>query len=91
MTVPSPTEHFQDSIRRVLNPRIRQHFKDVPLDDDLSSDRGHLKLACLHKDKDSIVLTVGRLLFFTLLKLEQLASLVAASLGGGVEDGLKDQ
>jgi len=90
MTVPSPTEHFQDSIRRILNPRVRQHFKDVPLDD-LSKDRGHLKLACLHQDKDSIVLTVGRLLFFILLKLEQLASLVAASLGGGVEDGLKDQ
>lgn len=91
MSVSSPVEHFQDSIRRILNPRIRQHFRDVPLDDDLSTDRGHLKLACLHQDKDSLVLTVGRLLFFILLKLEQIASLIAATLGGGPEDGLKDQ
>ncbi|MFP5272598.1 hypothetical protein [Coleofasciculus sp.] len=84
-------EQFQDATRRVLNPRIRRHFKDIPLDDDFGSDRGQLKIACFHQDKDSLLLTCGRLLLFLILLLDQIISLILGLLGGGVEDGLKDQ
>lgn len=88
----SPVEQFQDSILRIFNPRIRKHFRDVITEDeDLSSDRAQLRRACLHEDKDSLVLTCGKLLLFILLKIEQVIDLQVAILGGGVDDGLKDQ
>ncbi|MEQ9486152.1 hypothetical protein [Coleofasciculus sp. F4-SAH-05] len=81
----SPVEQFQDSIRRIFNPRIRRHFADIELDDDLDSDRGHLKRACLHQDKDSLLLTLGRFLLFLYFKLEQLFILL------GVKEGLEQE
>ncbi|MFP5270320.1 hypothetical protein [Coleofasciculus sp.] len=77
----SPTEQFQDTLRRVMNPRVRAHFKDVNLDDDLSSDRGQLKRAAFHAEKDTLVLTVGKLILYLTLKLEQLFILIGAKEG----------
>lgn len=95
MPLPSnfnPVEQFQDTIRRVFNPRIRIYFKDVELDDDLNSDRGQLKRACFHDDKDSLGLTVAKLILYSLLILEQISTLIVGSLGGsGEQNGLKDQ
>ncbi len=85
----SPTEHFQDTIRRLFNPRIRQHFQDIDADDDLSSDRGNLKRACLHQEDDAMLLTIGRFLLFLFFKLEQLFNLVA--LKEGQENELETQ
>lgn len=63
-----PDEQFQDACKRVVNKLVRERFKDITLDDgdvDLTSARGALKTACTHQDKDSMPLTIGRLLLFT--------------------------
>jgi len=67
MTIPdgfSPTEHFQDLIRRVYNREVREWFADFSDDDAIESPRGTLKRACLHLDDDPITLTVGRMHLF---------------------------
>lgn len=92
MALPSnfnPIEQFQDTTRRVFNPRIKQHFRDVALDDDLSSDRGQLKTAVFHRDKDNLLLTVGKLLVYLLLKLEQVI-IILAGLTSLEENDLRD-
>lgn len=61
-------EQFQDAVKRVVNKLVRERFKDINLPDDsvdTASARGALKTACTHLEKDSLVLTVGRLLLFT--------------------------
>ncbi len=56
-------EHLQDTIRRVYNKEVREHFSDVP-DDDINVARSSLKQACLHEDRDSLIVTVARMLLF---------------------------
>lgn len=73
----NPVEQFQNAVRRILNPRVRKHFRDVSSDDDLSTDRGQVRRACFHDDKDSLLLTVGKLLLYFCLKLDELIELVA--------------
>jgi hypothetical protein len=61
-------EQFQDAVKRVVNKLVRERFKDIDLDEgdvDLSSARGALLTACTHQEKDSMPLTIGRLLLFT--------------------------
>jgi hypothetical protein len=61
-------ELFQDFCRRYFNRTINAHFKDVEGTDDdslsRSVPRSLIKRVCLHKDKDPIILTVGRLLIW---------------------------
>jgi hypothetical protein len=60
----SPTEHFQDLVRKVYNREVREHFSDITADDDITTNRGTLKRGCLHLEDDPIALTVGRMLLF---------------------------
>lgn len=63
-----PDEQFQDAVKKVVNKLVKERFKDVDLDEgdvDLSSARGALKTACTHQEKDSMLLTIGRMLMFS--------------------------
>jgi hypothetical protein len=62
------TEHFQDVSRKALNKEVKEWFSDVTQDElDVSTPRSSLRTACTHLDSDSILLTVGKMLFFSSL------------------------
>lgn len=64
----SSTEQFQDATLKIVNKLVKERFKDVKSIDDnlqLTVPREALKKACIHKEDDSINLTIGRLLLFT--------------------------
>ena len=59
----SPTEQFQDVNKKIANKIIREYFKDVinlESDLDLTAPRQALLKACLHKEDDSLMLSIGR-------------------------------
>jgi hypothetical protein len=61
-------EHLQDTIRRALNPEIREWFRDVTDDElDISTPRSSLRTACTHQDADSLLETATRMLLFEFL------------------------
>lgn len=63
----SPVEQFQDVNKRIWNRIIREYFRDISgLEDnlDLTTPREALLKACLHKEDDSLMLTIGRMLLF---------------------------
>lgn len=65
----SHAENFQDVVMKLTNKRVRKHFADVGPDDwepDLSTDRGRLRIACTHQEKDTLLETIGRLLLFNI-------------------------
>jgi hypothetical protein len=61
-------ELFQSFCRKFFNRTVKEHFKDVTNDDSdtlsRSVPRQLIKRICLHKDKDPMILTVGRLLIW---------------------------
>jgi hypothetical protein len=61
-------ELFQSFCRKFFNRTVTEHFRDVTNDDPDTLSRAVprqlIKRICLHKDKDPIVLTVGRLLIW---------------------------
>lgn len=70
----SPLEHFQDTVRRLYNKEIRDHFSDLdPEELGLSTPRQSLKTACTHQDPDSLTATIGRMLLFDLVVSRKLA------------------
>jgi hypothetical protein len=63
----TPTEQFQDVNKRIWNKQIREYFRDVSASDDnldLTTPREALLKACLHKEDDSLLLTIGRMNLF---------------------------
>jgi hypothetical protein len=59
----TPTEQLQDINRKVANRIVREYFKDVvnlESDLDLTAPRQSLLKACLHKEDDSVMLTILR-------------------------------
>lgn len=59
----TPTEQLQDINRKIANRIVREYFKDVVAlenDLDLTTSRQALLKACLHKDDDSVMLTILR-------------------------------
>lgn len=59
----SPEEQFQDINKKVANKIIREYFKDISAlegDLDLTTSRQALLKACLHKENDPLLLTIGR-------------------------------
>jgi hypothetical protein len=63
----SPTEQFQDACKKIWNKLIREYFRDIPASNDsldLSVPRQALVKACLHKEDDQLLLTIGRTLLF---------------------------
>lgn len=61
-------EFFQSFVRKYINTAIRAHFKDVTVNDpdnlDVNNPREAAKKLCLHKNTDTLTLTIGRLLFW---------------------------
>ncbi len=63
----TPTEQFQDVNKRVWNKLVKEYFRDVnklESDLDLTAPRQALLKACLHKEDDSLLLTIGRMQLF---------------------------
>jgi hypothetical protein len=60
----SPTEQLQDVILKTVNAEVREWFRDVTAEDDLASSRGALKIACMHREEDTIAATASRLMLF---------------------------
>lgn len=63
-------EHLQSLCRKVLNPEIKKDFADVSdelTELDISTTASSLRAACLHIDNDSLLMTVGKLLFYYLV------------------------
>lgn len=59
----SPEEQFQDINRKIANKIVREYFKDISAlegDLDLTTSRQALLKACLHKENDPLLLTIGR-------------------------------
>ena len=61
-------EFLQSFVRKYINKVVREHFKDIDVEEDSSLSTGTarkaIKRICLHKDKDSLTLTVARLLIW---------------------------
>lgn len=59
----TPVEQFQDINKKIANKIVREYFKDITAlesDLDLTTSRQALLKACLHKEDDSLMLTIGR-------------------------------
>ncbi|WNZ28179.1 hypothetical protein HJG54_35285 (plasmid) [Leptolyngbya sp. NK1-12] len=65
--VASPWEHLQSVLMRTQNPIVREEFRDIVDDDDISIPRGSLKVACLLQDNDSATQTMLRLMLFYII------------------------
>ncbi len=74
----SPTEQFQDTVRKSMNPLIKEYFRDAG-DEDLSSSRGALKISCLHRDDDHINLTKARMEWFDTIRETGISSWILGS------------
>jgi len=60
----SPWEHLQNTLRFAVNQQIRKEFDDIQVDDDITTPRGSLKVACLLDDKDTSSMTIIRLILY---------------------------
>lgn len=63
----SPFEHLQDVLRQAINRQVRFEFDDIDIDDDITTPRGSLKVACLHLDTDSAMIMIIRMLLYYLV------------------------
>jgi hypothetical protein len=57
----SSWEHLQSTFMRVHNEMVRDEFRDITDDDDISVPRGSLKVACLMRDDDSAIMSLHRI------------------------------
>jgi hypothetical protein len=63
----TPIEQYQDVNKRIWNELVREYFRDVKALEtnlDLSIPRHALLKACLHREDDSLLLTIGRMHLF---------------------------
>lgn len=63
----TPVEQFQDVNKRIWNKLVREYFRDVASNEsnlDLTTPRQALLKACLHKEDDPLMLTIGRMQLF---------------------------
>lgn len=78
MTLPadfSEQEHLQDAIRRWMNREIRDYFSDLggdEWDEDITTPRASLRVACSHKDTDSLLMTSLRWDLFERVRLQRI-------------------
>lgn len=71
----SEQEHLQDAIRRWMNREIRDYFADVggdEWDEDITTPRASLRVACTHKDSDSLLMTSLRWDLFERVRLQRI-------------------
>lgn len=67
----TPFEHFQSVWMQVVNRIVREEFKDIEVDDDITTPRGSLKLACLTQDRDTAELMLLRYALFQEIRSKQ--------------------
>ncbi len=63
----TPVEQFQDVNKRIWNKLVREYFRDITSNEsdlDLTTPRQALLKACLHKEDDPLMLTIGRMQLF---------------------------
>lgn len=66
----SPWEHLQNVVMQVQNRRVREEFNDVGGDDwdeNITTSRASLRVACTLRDDDSILQTMIRLWLFDII------------------------
>jgi len=71
----SEQEHLQDTIRRWMNREIRDYFSELggdEWDEDITSPRASLRVACNHKDTDSLLMTSLRWDLFERVRLQRI-------------------
>ncbi|MGF1542872.1 MAG: hypothetical protein ACFCU5_20920 [Pleurocapsa sp.] len=65
---PNDTQLFQNFCKKYFNRVVREHFKDIGTSDpnslDINAPRALAKRLCLHKNSDTLILTIGRLLLW---------------------------
>lgn len=81
----SPTEHLQDTVKRWYNREVAEHFADLGPNDDLTIPRNSLRVACRHEDRDSLPVTLLRVLLFEVTARHS-SSLHPAMFGIPIED-----
>lgn len=92
MTVPpefNHVEHLQSVYRQWLNREVREWFRDADgneLDDDLTTPKGSLKIACYHQDSDSLIMTQMRFQLFERLRLQKFQIPVTGIPRGSIEE-----
>lgn len=67
----SDSKHIKDVIRSVINKMVRSEFMEpdeVNWEPNINTPKASLRKACTHEPKDSLILTVARLLVFYLIK-----------------------
>jgi hypothetical protein len=69
--MPIPTnfnswEHFQSVASKVHNKTVRAFFREDLLDDDITSNEGAVRKACLLEDNDTTSQMIAKMLFFAL-------------------------
>lgn len=71
----SPTEHLQDTIKRIYNGEVREWFADVTSADlDINTPRSSLRTACMHAEADTMDMTLGRQLLFDMVVKQRFMS-----------------
>lgn len=71
----SEQEHLQSVIRRWMNREIREFFRDADedeWDEDITTPKGSLRVACNHRDTDSLIMTQLRWLLFERVRLQRI-------------------
>jgi hypothetical protein len=67
MTLPegfSEWEHLQSTMFSAYNRFVREEFSDIEDDDNISTPRSSLKVACLMQDSDTAAIAAVRMMFF---------------------------
>ncbi|MBD2259910.1 hypothetical protein [Pseudanabaena sp. FACHB-2040] len=82
-------EHLQSVYRRWLNREVREWFRSADgdeQDDDITTPRGSLLVACTHLDSDSLIMTQMRQQLFDRIRLQKFQIPVVGIPTGSVEE-----
>lgn len=88
----SEQEHLQDAIRRWMNREIRDYFSDLGGDDwdeNITTPKASLRVACTHKDTDSLLMTSLRWDLFERVRLQKIQVPIVGIPAGDVHETRK--
>lgn len=83
------TEHLQSVYRQWLNREVREWFRNSDgdeIDDDITTPKGSLQVACFHRDSDSLLMTQMRFQLFEKLRLQKFQIPITGIPRGSVEE-----
>ncbi len=81
----SPSEHLQDTIKKIYNRAVREYFKDLGGDDwlpNVNSSRDSLRMAVQHFDGDTFFMTIAKMLAFDLALNQRMQGVPGFEEGG---------